>query len=207
MYRDAYRVNGSNEMAEYTRKTITVPMQLANQMSNVADVNWSQVASEAFKLKLVQLAQQEESKAMDDVINRLRESKSEGENSPYAKGVEGGELWARDHAAFHELERVVSLDPSGTEPYLSERWDGKPRASQLMLWVLGPDHPFNSADVTAMNREELKKLQDDNPTSWDPVRAQLFAHRGQKELFENRSFVRGLMQGAKNIWESVREEL
>ena len=194
-------------MAEYTRKTITVPMQLAKQMSDAANINWSQVASEAFKLRLAQVAHQEESKSMEDVIDRLRKSKEDGENSPYAKGVEGGELWARDHATFHELERIASLDPNGAEPYLSERWDGKSRTIQLMLWMLGPDHPFNSAEAITMNRGELKRLRDDNPTSWDPVQKQLFAHRGQQALFENRSFVRGLIQGAKHIWDNVREEL
>ena len=139
--------------------------------------------------------------------SNLRESKNKSDDSPYEKGKEAGELWAREYAEYEELKRLATLDPMGSEPYLSDRWDDKPRAVQLMIWMLGPDHPFNRVDITKMSMAELKRLQKENPTSWDPVRKSMFAVANQRELFEDRAFVQGLIEGARSIWLQVKDEV
>lgn len=194
-------------MAEFVRKTITVPAEIAVEMAKTAEVNWSQVASKAFEVELKRRNDKQEKAKVDDIVNRLRESKKKSEDSPYAKGKEAGELWAREYAEYDELKRLATLDPMGSEPYLSDRWDDKPRAVQLMIWMLGPSHPFNRVDPTTMSSAELKRLQKINPTSWDKVRKSMFAVANQREIFEDRAFVQGLIEGARSIWLQVKDEV
>jgi hypothetical protein len=194
-------------MAEFVRKTITVPVEIAVEMGKTAEVNWSQVASKAFELELKRKNYEQEQTKLVNVVNRLRESKNKSDDSPYAKGKVAGELWAREYAQYEELKRLATLDPMGSEPYLSERWGDKPRTVQLMIWMLGPNHPFNRVDIVKMSMAELKRLQKENPTSWDPVRKLMFAVENQHELFEDRAFVQGLIEGARSIWLQVKDEV
>ncbi len=194
-------------MAEFVRKTITVPAEIAVEMAKTAEVNWSQVASNAFQVELKRRNAEQKQTKLDNVVNRLRQSKNQSDDSPYAKGKEAGELWAREYAEYEELKRLANLDPMGSEPYLSDRWGDKPRAVQLMIWMLGPGHPFNRVDITKLSMAELKRLQKKNQTSWDPVRESMFAVANQRELFEDRAFAQGLIEGARSIWLQVKDEV
>jgi hypothetical protein len=98
-------------MAE--RVTVSVPDDLRRRMLKVKeDVNWSQVASEAFERKLGELANAKKEKGMDDVIARLRAADIEDASESQKLGREAGIHWAKTEARPAELRRLdKSEDP------------------------------------------------------------------------------------------------
>lgn len=92
------------------RQNIYVNDDLKERMDAVREpVNWSEVAADAFEKKLGEIAQRKKRKTMTDVVQRLRASKLEHESEEEKLGRKAGEEWARDHAAWAELQRSAQM--------------------------------------------------------------------------------------------------
>lgn len=86
---------------------ISIPGDVKRLMNKAKeDVNWSAIATQAFRTKLGEIAAKKEKKSMEDVINRLRELKSEEGSEMYQEGVIWGEEWVRYFATPKELDRL-----------------------------------------------------------------------------------------------------
>lgn len=89
------------------RISVSIPEDLKERMDTVTEpVNWSQVAAQAFEVKLAEIAAKKVERTMDDVAQRLRVSKLEGGSKLVKAGREGGRKWAEDKAEWRELEKL-----------------------------------------------------------------------------------------------------
>src|SRR4051812_42604235 len=90
------------------RMTISVPEELKRQMNKVEGVNWSAIASRAFRQEVAARAVKKGQVSMDDVINRLRASAEvEGERQS-SEGEEAGRHWAMKEATAAQLKRLAA---------------------------------------------------------------------------------------------------
>jgi hypothetical protein len=105
------------------RTTISIPDDLKKRMDKVSEpVNWSQVAASAFEAKLGDIASRKEKKNMQDVIQRLRASKLQGQTRLAKEAFESGVEWAKSGAEWSEIEGIVEY------------------ANHHEAWVGVPDH-------------------------------------------------------------------
>lgn len=89
------------------RLSITVPSELKEQMDSVQEsVNWSGVAAEAFRSKILDLNSQRQGASMQDVIARLKAAREMEENETREEGVESGMNWAKTQATPKQLTRL-----------------------------------------------------------------------------------------------------
>ncbi len=95
------------------RINISVPDGLRERMSALDErVNWSEVAQTAFEREIIRHNFEVEN--MEQVIERLRVSKSEYETTEYERGRKDGHDWACRHATYADLKAVCDLDLEGT---------------------------------------------------------------------------------------------
>jgi hypothetical protein len=89
------------------RTSISIPTSLKKRMDGVSeDVNWSEVALEAFASKCDQIDKKKEARAMQDTINQLRASLKEEASSQYRAGEKSGATWVRKKAMSPQLLRL-----------------------------------------------------------------------------------------------------
>src|SRR5262249_39478034 len=89
------------------RLCITVPAELKKEMGGIKElVNWSGVAAEAFRRKLLDLRATRIGETMDDVIARMKAAKEREENRDYQAGHAAGDRWAKRYATPKELDRL-----------------------------------------------------------------------------------------------------
>ena len=92
------------------RMNVYVPEALSKRMKAVrGEINWSEVAQQAFEQKLGELAATKLIPDMTDTIDRLRASRAKTTNNKTAAGREAGEAWAKSHAEYDQLERLASF--------------------------------------------------------------------------------------------------
>lgn len=137
------------------RTTISISDDLKQRMSQVeGDVNWSQVASRAFEVRLAEIATKQKVKDMNDVVQRLRASKLQGEDEVYREGEEIGREWAKNAATWQQLERVPGPDHEMFRSTL---------IGSLFVWIakeiVGDDDTDFWADVCG--RESDARLDDE----------------------------------------------
>lgn len=95
--------------------TIYVGDDLKGRMDQQPAKNWSGVAQEAFELELRTTAK--ENMEMDDVIERLRASKTKKEQTEKPAWIKKGREWAMRVPDADELERLGELDYSDAESW------------------------------------------------------------------------------------------
>lgn len=89
------------------RMNISLPDPLKAHMDTVAsEVNWSQVATEAFEVKLGALAVERAKHDMQAVIDRLRASKRSQETQEFQDGHRAGVAWAKEKAPYKALKNL-----------------------------------------------------------------------------------------------------
>src|SRR6476620_501940 len=91
------------------RINVSVPDSLKERMSALdSRVNWSEVAQAAFEREIIK--HNFEVKNMEQVIERLRASKTAFAEKEQADGLAHGRSWAQQHASYKHLRAVVDLD-------------------------------------------------------------------------------------------------
>ena len=178
-------------MAKSRRTTITLPAELKAQMESVdEDVNWSAVASQAFKQKLAEIIQRKGVRDMKDVIARLKASKAELQTERYNLGFSAGQIWAKESADVAELERLESFRNDfqyGWNDWFQPNQNDAYGPCELLAFQIRPGDGTNRASAGAFWEEaigeDLEKLR------WDG------------------EYLRGFAEGALDIWEEVKGQL
>jgi hypothetical protein len=127
---------------------VYVPDELKRRMDKVKDVKWSPIACAAFEGKLGALAARKEIKNMQDVIQRLRVSKTEHESELQCEGRQHGRDWAMHTASAAELERLQNLieGPQHGDAFIVDRRTGRSGA-EAFVGVIDPDAYENDLDI------------------------------------------------------------
>lgn len=172
------------------RTTISVASDLKARMDAIGEpVNWSAVASRAFEQEVARIIQKRGTKTMDDVVTRLRASKRKAGGEQYEKGRQAGEAWAKDGAEADALARLEEFRDAceADRPAFEDYFEMEPNA------------PLDHAGWIAA---AILAPEDDQDTH------EASAYAG--ELFgEHRTndFVRGFVDGALDVWDSVKDRL
>src|SRR5947208_13665450 len=95
------------------RINVSVPDSLKERMSALDKVNWSEVAQSAFEREISK--HNVEVSNMEQVIERLRASKTEYETSEHDRGRKDGHAWACRRATYAELNAISNLELGGDE--------------------------------------------------------------------------------------------
>ena len=151
------------------------------RMDNFEDTNWSGAAQGAFGVRLDQLEAVKEIGEMSDVIERLRASKTEFVQTSLSYGVSGGVEWAKHEASYSELRSMAMVDDS----VLEQQIDGRSAALFVYDSIRGP--------------------QDEYPNAYDI--SILFNIAEEVTPLLSPEFVIGFVQGAREVWEEVRDKI
>jgi hypothetical protein len=181
------------------RTTISVPVDLKERMDAVKDqVNWSAIAVRAFEQKLAEIASRKKKKTMDDMIQRLRGWIIQRQNEDYQAGHEDSQEWGKHSAGVRDLERVEKLVldvnriyEGGLGQFLREcaalaGVAGAYTVGERVYFQMFPEH------------------QDDHTAAASFWEAALGNDSGKTE---NPDFVRGFIEGAKELWDTVKDRL
>lgn len=177
------------------RVSITVPADVKKKMDRVGrEVNWSAVATQAFIVKLGEIAKTLEKKSMADVIDRLRGSKLQGNSQAYRNGLRMGEEWAKHSADVAELKSIESLYSEWDNELGSAGWDGRFRE----------DFPWNDRGLTGAVFDYLYGNDDtlEERTFW-----QIIFGDDHDRYTNNPQAIKGMLDGALRVWRTVQNEL
>jgi hypothetical protein len=170
------------------RTTISISDALKKRMDRVKEpVNWSAVASEAFELKLGEIARQQKEKTMDTVVARLRASKIQSGTSAEKHGREVGIGWAKGAAEFDELRRLSKLNAD--EFFNENSWGGSNAfgPSEILAFnILGEEQPFTRSDASDFWENIVDRIDDE---------------------VDSLDFLRGFTEGALSIYGQVADSL
>lgn len=122
------------------RMSIYVPEALHARIQTYGeDVNWSEVAQQAFEQKLGELAAAKIKKDMKDTIDRLRASKAkaQGAHANAAKAV--AEVWCKDKAEYDQIKRVAEIRESYGMDFDKVDWDHESLGKCIAEAAFGQD--------------------------------------------------------------------
>jgi hypothetical protein len=181
------------------RTTITIPPDVKASMDAVKEpVNWSAVATEAFRAKLLELESRKAVGTMDEVIQRLRASKKRRNDELYQEGKQAGEAWAKETAEAEELENLAGfvdrqVEYNSWENYLRAAADGEAfrNSSSIGRAIYGVIRPIEDYDWHNSFNFWEETLGDGGP----------------KIIEQPVSFALGFIDGAFAIWMAVRNKL
>jgi len=167
---------------------VYVSDDLKRRMDKAKSVTWSHVACEAFERKLGELVAHKQEKKMEDVIQRLRASKLEGDSEAKQGGREAGREWATHTAEAGELTRLERYvkDCREVDPFIMTEDDGY-RGAHVFVHVVVPE----AKDDRDLMRETLEIL---------------FDTAGQDEPPMD-EFVQGFADGALDVWGEVKDKI
>lgn len=172
------------ETKSTARMTITMPAVLKEEMESVKDeVNWSGVAAEAFRGKLLELTSQRKGTTMTEVIERMKAAEELERNHDYAEGKKAGTTWAQKTATPKQLRRLEQ------EYNPSESLTGEPNAfgwAGVVFWLI-----FGDVD----HRNELNDF-------WESTLGE-----NDSNKINEVSFAEGFIDGAIEVWEAVKHKL
>jgi hypothetical protein len=171
-------------MANAYRMTITIPASVKEQMDQVKEpVNWSAVAAEAFRRKVVEIrTQRSRSMTREKVIERLR---SAGKADPRGAeaGREFGRKWAEEKALPRQL-RNLAKDPEGAFE--------EPDPDEIYLRRLSSRLANLIADEGNLSPRDF----------WNVA-----VGADGDTLADDEDFARGFVAGALEVWEDVKDDL
>jgi hypothetical protein len=122
---------------------------------------------------------------MQDVVNRLRDTKRESDKALFQDGREWGESWAKDQAEACELQRLEE-SRSCWKDELSEGVSSAYSVAERLYFLIRPDD----------DRE-----RDSAASFWDDV------VKAPEHKVEQSCWVRGFAEGAWDVWETVKGQL
>ena len=169
------------------RMTITVPQDVKEQMDQVNEnVNWSAVAAEAFRRKVVEVrTRRTKTMTKANLIERLRAA---GRADPY--GFEAGHAHGRKWAEEKALPRYLRALAEGVEDAFA--FDCDPEDPQQT--------PFRN-----IGYKLARRIRDDG-TDWEGFWKDAIG-AGGTSLIQKEEFAQGFVAGAVEVWEEVKDEL
>ena len=170
------------------RQNISLSVDLKRRMDKAgAEINWSAVAAQAFEVKLAEIAAKKEKKNMQDVIQRLRGLKAKSPDETYTKGEKLGAAWARDLATPSQLDR------------LSEAKD----LLEVSLGLLPVDSAFGNAERLAfVFLGKGDQTRQGAMEFWAALDINV-----KRDKADSEQFLRGFVDGAREIWDAVKDEV
>lgn len=174
------------------RTTITIPPDVKKRM-DAADsgVNWSAVATEAFRAKLLDLESSKRVETMTDAIERLRAADKQDGSEEYEAGVEVGETWAKEKARPKQLRRLAKAAEE-----MELRWQTD-LATQIETLL------EQGSDIREFLYETIGGLDlQDAPCFWEDSLGE-----SQAAELNSAMFAQGFVAGALTFWESVEDKI
>jgi hypothetical protein len=170
------------------RMNITIPQRLKAQMDKLAEqVNWSNVAAEAFQRKIVEVqSARKRTMTKEKLIDRLRKA-GKDDLRGYETGHAAGRSWAETKALPRHLRNLERIQEKGFDEVYKDDED--------------PGSPWGPADMLALNIDEGIMSLDQCREFWKE------ACEGDASLIHSRDFARGLVAGAAEVWEEVKNDL
>ncbi len=139
------KANRNQGRPEYARTTITVPRPLKRRMKRQGPlVNWSAVATAAFREKLKEVEPDAESCSLEAVVERLRQTRQGGPaaDPDASEGHQAGRRWAMQRATLPQLERLSAFreghNDEEWQKFTSAERSGLRLARQIAPHVKGP---------------------------------------------------------------------
>jgi len=176
------------------RMNITTPAEVKQQMDAAVGVNWSAVATAAFRTKLLEIRSirsQEEELPMEDVIARMKAAKVLDANEDRQSGLEAGRGWAKATARPRDLTRlakaVVDADGNG--------------GGDANCFVGVCENGSNDGVVVGLCEAILgsPKHWSDAESFWEDVLGE-----GGVEKIGEPDFAKGFIDGALEVWNKVK---
>ncbi len=97
------------------RISVYVPDSMKERMDALGErVNWSEAAQAAFDREIT-IATIPKDPNMNQVVERLRASKTEFEQAQAAEGRKHGREWAKMHASYNQLRALSKLELKGDD--------------------------------------------------------------------------------------------
>ena len=90
------------------RINLSVPDDLKAEMDSIESVNWSSVASDAFRRVVQQ--QKQWGSTMSDAVNRMRASKERFEKDMQERGEADGRQWVLEAAEYETAKSVAEFE-------------------------------------------------------------------------------------------------
>jgi hypothetical protein len=175
------------------RVNVSVPRDVKDSMDAAAgEVNWSAVATEAFRAKLLDLESRKRGTTMQAVTERLTASKKKHADQMYKDGFRAGEEWASNTAEAHELARLDDRGESEAKSSRDEDW-----SEQLNGYCLPFNRGIDSCLYAAITGKQFDR--DNERAFWQSA-------IGEDQWYDRIShhrFALGFVEGALSIWRKV----
>jgi hypothetical protein len=171
------------------RTNISLPRELKDRMDKVsARVNWSAVAAEAFRRKLLELESVKKgAQTMDELVARLREADELDRNETYQDGWKAGEYWAKRRARprqLRRLDRIVRGDPEGVKDKLASFASPDEQGIRILL--------HQCIDGGDPSQAEARDF-------WELV----LGDGDAMSAIDDEDFACGFVEGALDVWDKV----
>jgi hypothetical protein len=122
------------EYGDMPTLNVYVPDDLKKRMDKAGDrVNWSAAAQEAFQHELAKDATRQKGPKMNEVAERLKQSKQQTVKRWHERGFAAGRDWAQRHAEYEQLVELEDFPDFKTATRLLHAWD---REERIVLWAL-----------------------------------------------------------------------
>jgi len=171
------------------RVNISVPKALKAHMENAGErTNWSAVAVEAFKAKLLQIESEAKgAEQMEDVIKRLKAAQEADANNDHLAGRAAGERWVKTRARPKQLRSLqMAVEDAGGSEELLYQGGGEPYPPATLWSAINVDKELDVGEMNAFWEVVL-----------DPVPGRI----------ENPDFAAGFIDGALDLWEKVEDQV
>lgn len=175
-------------MSRKRNKTISIPNELFDAIEGYRDVNWSEVAAEAYRRHVDLLKRKEFPMS---AIDRLRKSKAEATSEAYEAGKLAGARWATESAEWTELRNLSRFKQEIERNYQVDYFTDDDEegsaysSSQDLFYRLDPRR---DGDVSASQEFWERWLVDDI----DGIDSDL---------------LRGFLDGAVDVFDDVKDQL
>ena len=178
--------------AELYRMNISLPSELKQEMDAVTEsVNWSAIAADAFRRKLLALTSQREGKNMTEAITRLKAAMEFESITEHELGGEDGKNWAMWTAKPKQLRLLSNhYERNGLQKFIEaarNRSDEHYPALVLANVLYGMCHPD-----TLFDDEAEVYIENDLRTSVDDL--------------NNIPYLTGFVEAALEVWHLVNDE-
>jgi hypothetical protein len=165
---------------------ITVPAELRKEMDGVEGANWSQVATEAFRAKVLEFRSQTGGETMDDVLKRMKAAAERDANADRAAGKVAGRDWVVRQVGHASPKQLRRLDEASDRECL---FDGEPDA---FGWVGSLYRAIT--DDGQFDRSTLDEF-------WEAVL------RYEPKRIYDQDFAEGFVEGALDAWHPIERQM
>jgi hypothetical protein len=157
-------------------------------------VNWSAVASSAFRAKVAEIeTRRKKSMSKTDVVKRLKALQGQGDEEEYKAGKDAGREWAERVAKPKELKRLAGYIEQFARNSVSW-WD---------VDYPGWNAPWGATGSFVLAIWPSRENDRDAPDEfWETALGE-----DAKNRIDDADFFRGFGEGALEVWQEVEGEL